>query len=115
MDYDSLTVEAKSVLLTFYKLYCQRIKNGESRLDAREFQNFYSVRQEYFSDWTNIDDLLDAVNELSRQKWLNNEYSNNVPTIIALNTESIAFMQTRFSRGLKQVIDELSKIKSLIF
>ena len=56
-----------------------------------------------------------AVNELSRQKWLNNEYSNNVPTIITLNTESIAFMQTRFSRGLKQVIDELSKIKSLIF
>lgn len=115
MNYESLTIEAKSVLLTFYKAYCQRIKNGESRLDAREFQNFYSVRQEYFSDWTNIDDLLDAVNELSRQKWLNIEYSNNVPTIITLKTESIAFMQTRFSRGLKQVIDELSKIKSLIF
>ena len=115
MDYDSLTVEAKSVLLTFYKLYCQRIKNGESQLDAREFQDFYLIRQKYFADWTNINDLLDAVNELSRQKWLNNEYSNNVPTIIALNTESIAFMQTRFSRGLKQVIDELSKIKSLIF
>ena len=115
MDYDSLTVEAKSVLLTFYKLYCQRIKNGESRLDAREFQDFYLIRQKYFADWTNINDLLDAVNELSRQKWLNNEYSNNVPTIIALNTESIAFMQTRVSRGLKQVIDELSKIKSLIF
>lgn len=115
MNYESLTIEAKSVLLTFYKAYCQRIKNGESRLDAREFQDFYSIKQTYFADWTNINDLLDAVNELSRQKWLNNEYSNNVPTIIALNTESIAFMQTRFSRGLKQVIDELSKIKSLIF
>lgn len=115
MNYESLTIEVKSVLLTFYKAYCQRIKNGESRLDAREFQDFYSIKQIYFADWTNINDLLDAVNELSRQKWLNNEYSNNVPTIITLNTESIAFMQTRFSRGLKQVIDELSKIKSLIF
>ena len=115
MDYDSLTVEAKSVLLTFYKVYCQRIKNGESRLDAREFQDFYLIRQKYFADWANIDDFLDVVNELSRQNWLNNEYSNNVPAIITLNTEAIAVMQTRFSRGLKQVINEASKIKSLIF
>lgn len=115
MDYDSLTVEAKSVLLTFYKVYCQRIKNGESRLDAREFQDFYLIRQKYFADWANIDDFLDVVNELSRQNWLNNEYSNNVPAIITLNTEAIAVMQTRFSRGLKQVINEASKIKPLIF
>lgn len=115
MNYDLLTVEAKSVLLTFYKVYCQRIENGESRLEAREFQDFYSIKQTYFADWTNTNDFLDIVNELSRQKWLNNEYSNDVPSIITLNTEAIAVMQNRFSRGLKQVINELSKIKSLIF
>nr|DAS84511.1 MAG TPA: hypothetical protein [Caudoviricetes sp.] len=65
MNYESLTIEAKSVLLTFYKAYCQRIKNGESRLDAREFQDFYSIKQIYFADWTNINDLLDAVRKLS--------------------------------------------------
>ncbi len=71
MNYDELTVEAKQFLLTFYKAYYEKMKNGESRDCARKFSDIYKVHNQYFSDWP-FNTALDIVNELSRKGWLDN-------------------------------------------
>lgn len=112
MNYDELTVEAKQFLLTFYKAYYEKMKNGESRDCARKFSDIYKVHNQYFFDWP-FNTALDIVNELSRKGWLDNLYGDNVPVFITLKTESIAQLQQRFSKGTKQILSELTKLKNL--
>lgn len=114
MNYDELTIEAKIVLGSLYKAYQQRVKNGEPRSQARKFSTFSEICKTYFSDWTNQDDLLDIFKELGRKKFLSNRWGNNTIIYTELSTEAIAISQNRFGQTIKQIVNGLAKLKSLL-
>lgn len=114
MDYDELTIEAKSVLLTLYKAYCQKTESGQSRLIARKFLTLDNVYKLYFHDWSNKDDLKDILSELSRKKWIITGVGNNTIISIELSTEAVAKLQTRFTTNVHEIISKLLKLKSLL-
>jgi len=66
MDYNKLTLEAKSVLLTLYKAYNKKLINGLPRSQARTFYSFPDIYKTYFKDWNNEEDLLDVFKELGK-------------------------------------------------
>lgn len=115
MDYNKLTLEAKSVLLTLYKAYNKKLINGLPRSQARTFYSFPDIHKTYFKDWNNEEDLLDVFKELGKNNWISSEWGNNTIAYTSLSTEAIAILQGRFQSGVKQVVNELAKIKSIIF
>lgn len=115
MNYDELTTEAQSVLLTLYKAYYDRIKQGESRNTARRFLIFDDIHKEYFEDWDNSDDLLDIFRELGKSNWVDNTWGSNTIAYTDLSTKAIAHLQRRFSKGISQAINTLSDLKKILF
>lgn len=112
-DYEDLTAEAKTVLLTLYKAYKERLKNETSRSEARHFGGCQELQAKYFRDWS-FGDLLDIIRELSKSGWIHSLWGDDVPIYVDLETPSIAFFQSRFKRGLKEVVQALVELKKII-
>lgn len=114
MNYDELTVEAQVVLGELYKVYQQRVKNGEPRSQARRFSTFPEIHKAYFKDWTNEEDLLDIFKELGKKKFISSEWGNNTIISTQLSTEAISILQNRLGIKIKQIVNGLAKLKSLL-
>lgn len=115
MDYDSLSTEAKFVLLILYKEYQKRLEVDIPGNKARKFKFFPIFSKELFKDWKNKDDLLDILRELEHAKAISNEWGSDTIIYAELSPQAIAILQNRFSRKIKQIVNELIALKTLLF
>ncbi|WP_254358957.1 hypothetical protein [Pediococcus acidilactici] len=112
-NYESLTNDAKFLLLNLYKMYVERRKDITPKREARLFDSIPYIQQNVMPQWTE-DDVLDTVNELVRQNFLSARYGSGTAFFIQLSTEGIAKMERRFKDSTSAIFDTIVKIKSAI-
>lgn len=109
---DELTNETKFVLQTLYKEYLDRINNGISKSQAKEFKYAKFVYDELFSEML-YDDFYDSIKELDIKDFLDCMYGNNTAVKISLTNKSIVEMENRFAKNVKKIIGSLNELKKL--
>lgn len=99
-----LTKDADKVICSAYKKFLERRKSGESKSNAKCFdQNFYKDIKTLAS-WDE-QDVLDTLIELKRANFV----KLYVRGSFQLNDDAIIYMENRFKNGLTDVTDFLAK------
>ncbi|WP_281673249.1 hypothetical protein [Staphylococcus auricularis] len=101
------------VLKKIYKIYLERIKDGKTESESKYFGSCENLLDNYFLGFT-FDELHDCINELSEKNYLKVEYGSNKPAEITLENNSIIYFENRYSKNVKSVLDDLSKLKNLL-
>lgn len=104
-----LTKDADKLICLIYKDYLERRENGLQKSSAKA----YPERADWpksLTDHFSVEDVRDTLREL-KNNGLIRSYSYSG---FALTDNAIAYMETRFPRGVSQVLDWLAKIKSVI-
>lgn len=89
--------------------YLTRTKDGEARVNARDFSNIKMWENILFED-CQTEDVLDGLIELANAKMIELYISNG----FVVETNAIIYMENRFKNGLSEVLDFIGKIKGLI-
>lgn len=109
---DELTNETKFVLQTLYKEYLDRINNGISKIQAKEFKYAQFVYDELFSEML-YDDFYESIKELNDLGFLECTPGNDTMVEIFLSNKSIAEMENRFAKNIKKIISSINELKKL--
>ncbi len=113
MEYD-LSHDAEYLLCVLYKNYIDRRKNGEDKSKAKMMNSSEHIFNTLLSEWK-FEDVDETCRELDRAGLLNCQYGDNIVYFSVLNDNAIIYMENRYKRGISEVIDTISKLKSLIF
>ncbi|URZ06427.1 hypothetical protein [Clostridium felsineum] len=108
-----LTKNADALICLLYKQYCQKRKNGISKDIAIAFGSSANI-YECINTKMQYSDIDAACSELKDSSLLICAYAENVVCDSYLSDKGILYMENRFKNGLKEVIDYLSKFKSII-
>lgn len=108
-----LTKDADALICLLYKEYCQKRKNGTDKFHAKMFDGSEEIQKTIAPKWS-FEDTDETCSELSRAGLLDCLYGDNVVQHCSLSDEGIIYMENRFKDGLTQVLDYLSKIKSIL-
>ena len=106
-----MTKEADYLLCALYKGYLEKRKAEKFRENAAAFGEAEEVQAEFAQTWP-VNDIEDAVRELSRAKlvscvWANNTFSEGV-----LTSEAIIYMENRFDNKLNRLLQRITAIRS---
>lgn len=109
MEPIQLTKEADEFLCKVYKAYLEKRKNGIEKRKAKDFPAAVFLKEELSLPY-NITDIGSFVSELKNVSFVKQYalYS------FSLEDKAIIYMEHRFTNGLKEVIEYLSKISRLI-
>ncbi len=99
-----LSRDADKMICILYKQYLTRRENGMSKSEACQFDDVAQMRSEFFP-YETIDDLNETLIELCRA--LNLVYS--IDNSFVLSDKAIIYMEGRFKRNLKAVLDYLAQ------
>lgn len=113
MDY-KLTNDADYLLCVLYKNYKERRKNGENKDDAKIMNSSEHIFMTLLSEWK-YEDVDETCRELHRADLLDCFYADDVVEFSILTDAAIIYMENRFKNGISEILDTISKLKSLIF
>lgn len=112
-DYEKLTNDAKYLLSSMYKLYLERIDNGDSKKSANHFGSSYDIKNALLPN-EDVDNVDIYAKELSDKGFLITTYGSNIIWTSKLSTEAIAFMQHKFGNNIKSIAKGIFEISKLI-
>ena len=114
---DSIRNKSEYVLKQMYKIHLDRIENNQSIFQSifqsKYFGSCEELQNNYFLGFT-FDELHDCINELSYNGFLEVSYGSNVLCEIILNNNSIAYFEDLYSKNIRKLINDLSKLRSII-
>lgn len=108
-----ITKDAKRVLIRLYGEYLSRKKSGQSRQDSIYFGDSNQIQAAFFPN-ENPDDIASYCWELHKKEYISCTPGDNIANDITLQPNTIVFMEQRFPRGLKQVLEVLGQISSFV-
>lgn len=108
-----LTKDADALICLLYKGYCESVKDGISKTQARSLGSSEDIFNSLAPKWT-YDDVDNTCRELSRSGLVYCQYADDVAHEVWFTDAGIIYMENRFKRGLDEVLDYLGKIKGLI-
>lgn len=109
----TLTNEADYLLCSIYKGYLEKRKSGVFREDAVIFGNAETVQEDYAQLWP-VNDIEDAVRELSRANLVACMWADNTFWRGCLTTGAIVYMENRFQNNLDKLLQRITVVKSLL-
>lgn len=109
-----LTNDADYLICVLYKYYKERRKDGVNKDDAKLIGSSDFIFTHLLSEWT-FEDVDETCRELHRADLLECHYGDDVVDISILTDASITYMENRFKNGLSEVIDNIIRLKSIIF
>lgn len=110
----SLTNDSDYLLCVLYRHYKDRRKSGMSKDDAKRFGGSQYIFSRLLSEWT-FEDVDETCRELDRAGLLDCFYADNNVWTAILNDNAIIYMENRFKNGISEVIDNITRLKNLIF
>jgi hypothetical protein len=111
---DKLTKKADILMCLIYKKYKTDIKNGVSIDRAKYLGSSMDIQKTILPKWSCED--VDAVCcELGSIGFLDNFHADDIVYESNLTPAGIVFMENRFKKGLKEVLDYIGKIKGIVF
>ncbi len=109
-----LTNDADYLLCTLYKHYKEQRKNGVSKADAKFMGSSEHIFQTLLSEWT-FEDVDETCRELDRADLLQCIYADNIVYLAILEDAAIIYMENRFKNGLSEILENLTRLKSILF
>lgn len=106
---EELTKEQQHFITSLYKEYLVR-QPALPAEKARSFASSAFIRENVFPEYDDqkIKSLCDG---LKRHGYLSCSYYDNLPFNITVSDKTIAYMEHRFSHGVKSILDFLAKLK----
>ena len=103
-----LSHDAQKLLYSMYRCYLERRKNGIPRSTARILGSSHTIQEECAPamDLEDIDDLCRA---LAHEGLLHCHFSDNRISECLLSEHGIAYLDSRFKRGLDEVLEIIGK------
>lgn len=108
-----LTNEANFVLHHFFKIYKDRLDDGESEETARWFMNGQKVHHDYFLGF-NFESFLAYTRELSTNKYVTLGRGDNGFSELILNPKAIIEFQNLYNNNTKKLFNALIDLKKII-
>lgn len=106
-----LTKDAEFMILSLYKVYLERIRDGELKRKAAEFMDFSYLQSELFPTWP-MPDIVSTANELKDAGYIK-KYRNLGG--IVLQPSGVSFCENAYGFSISEALDAFSKLKSLLF
>lgn len=108
-----LTKDADALVCLLYKEYCQKRKDGVSKLYAKMFSGSEEIQKTIAPKWS-FEDVNEICNELSRVSFLKCLHGDGIVQHCSLTDDAIIYMENRFKDGLDSVLDYLAKIRNIL-
>ena len=102
-----LTKDAKRLLCLLYKLYLERVSVGTPKSSALYMGGSDAIRQQCLPGEA-LTDVDDACCELIRAGYLDGLIADDMVCESRLTDQAISYMETRFQKGLKDVLSFLA-------
>lgn len=99
-----LSRDADKMICVLYKQYLTRRENGMVKSEACQFDDVAQMRLDFFP-YETIDDLNETLIELCRAF----DFDYSVDGSFVLSDQAIIYMEGRFKRNLKAVLDYLAQ------
>jgi len=110
----NLTKDAEYMLCALYREYKENLENGSSKTQAKITGSSNRIHKELMGQWS-LEDVDETCCELSQASLLNCTFADDVVYHSTLSSEAIVYMENRFKNGLKEILDYMVKIKTIIF
>lgn len=104
-----LTKDAEFMLLSLYKLYLERLRDGMLKRSAVEFTDIIYLQSELFPTWP-MPDILTTASELNAAGYI--KKYQNLGGIVLLPA-GVAFCENTFGFSIQKALDALLKLRSL--
>lgn len=114
MEAIRLTKNAEYLLCVLYSSYSQRVRSGESSSSAKSFGGSGQIKDNLIKNWT-VDDVDEAVRELSRKDLVSAFFSDNSVWNCSLSSDGISYMEHRFGDKFDQLMSRIAALRSAIF
>ena len=108
-----LTKDADALICLLYKQYCQKLKDGVPKTQAKMFGSSEDIHKTIAPKWT-FEDVDETCRELSRAGLLECRYADNIVWFAQLSDTGIIYMKNRFKNNLDNVLDYLNKIRNIL-
>lgn len=109
-----LTNDGDYLMCVLYNRYLERRKAGDTKDKARMMGSANDIFTKLLSEWR-YEDVLETCNELSRAEMLKCFYADNTVYSSYLTDDAIVYMENRFMNNIDDLLNTISKLKSLIF
>jgi hypothetical protein len=109
----NLTKDADALICLLYKQYCQKLKDGVPKTQAKIFGGLEDIQKTIAPKWT-LEDLDETCKELDRSGLLKCHYADNIVWFAQLSDTGIIYMENRFKNNLDNVLDYLNKIRNIL-
>lgn len=112
-QYESLTTDARYLLLQMVKSYLDRRSSGASKFQATTFGDCDQIHADIMPEW-NSDDVSFTLGELSRKDFIVTGYGSNKITSVTLTTDAIAWQEQKFGNDVKKIAGAIAGVVKLI-
>lgn len=113
MDKIDLTRDGDTLICLIYKEYCQRRKDGKSIEDSSYMGDDVDIVESITPKWQ-LDDVTHLCWYLKVKGLLNVSRGDGRANHVTLCDDGICYMENRFPKGLKQVLDAISFISGFV-
>lgn len=105
-----LTNNAKNLLKELYSEYQNRRSNDIDRFTAMYFEDAKDIYNKLYAE-QDIEDLIESIRELSRAGFMQVLWASGTATECRITNEAIAYMENRFKRTAKGLVEIISALK----
>lgn len=102
----NLTKDAKFMLKTVYDEYDRRIRNGESKNQAKDFTDLQKLQSDLFPTWP-VEDITKTAAELRDAGFVRLYIRSG----FLLEDSGISWAENAVKRGILTVLDAIDKLK----
>lgn len=109
---DDLTKEQKILLCSMYKEYLSRL-SSQSPESANFFDDSDTIKQMYYPDYSS-DYVSRLCWNLKSKGYIECSRGDELANDISITDETIIYMENRFKNGVKDVLNFLTAIKTIL-
>ena len=113
MEQVKLTNEADYLLCSLYNGFLEKRKAGVFREKAVIFGNAENIQENFAQSWP-VNDIEDAIRELSRADMVECFWADNTFMTCKLTADGIIYMEARFGQKMETVLSRLASLKALL-
>lgn len=103
-----LTNDSEKLICLMYKSYLEKRKSGLSKYVSNRFGSSKDIHSSLCPDWI-FEDVEYICCELSRAKFIDSTYYDNIHCEIRISDTGFVYMENRFKSNLFEVADFISK------
>ncbi|RIM86014.1 hypothetical protein BU107_10675 [Staphylococcus xylosus] len=110
---DNISKKSEFVLKQLYKVYLDKIEDGDTYFRAKYYGGCSKIQNDYFLGFT-FDELRECINILSDKEYLIVSYASDSPISIILSNSAIEYMDKAYSRNVNSLLKDLNKLKTFL-